>query len=215
VIFNDHFKETQAIAQETKGKKIAYTEKDAPLAIDQTKLLGTHNLGNIAAAFLASKELHVDEKTALDAIKSFQGLPHRLQSLGTYHEIEWVDDAISTTPESAIAAIDALGDQVGSIILGGQDRGLDFTPLAKRIGTSSINNVILLGEDSARIGDAIKKERTSINLHPATSIQEVVSIAKEVTPKGTVCLLSPASPSYDMFKNFEEKGDRFAEEIRK
>jgi UDP-N-acetylmuramoylalanine--D-glutamate ligase len=73
----------------------------------------------------------------------------------------------------------------------------------------------LLGEDSARIGDAIKKERTSINLHPATSIQEVVSIAKEVTPKGTVCLLSPASPSYDMFKNFEEKGDRFAEEIRK
>ncbi len=215
VIFNDHFKETRAIAGESGGKKIAYTEKDAPLTIDQTKLLGAHNLGNIAAACLVSKELGIDEKTALDAIKNFQGLPHRLQSLGTHHDIEWMDDAISTTPESAIAAIDALGDRVGCIILGGQDRGLDFTSLAKRIATSSINHVILFGEDSSRIGDAIKTKHSSIKLHPATSIQEVVSIAKEVTPKGTVCLLSPASPSYDMFKNFEEKGDLFAEEIRK
>lgn len=215
VIFNNHFKETQAMAQESMGKKIAYTENDAPLTMDQTKLLGTHNLGNIQAAWCVSKELKIDEKTALDAIKNFQGLPHRLQSLGTQHDVEWVDDAISTTPESAIAAIDALGDRVGSIILGGQDRGLDFTSLAKRLATSSIKHVILFGEDGARIGDAIKTEHPSIHLHPAKSIQEVVAIAKEVTPKGTVCLLSPASPSYDMFKNYEEKGDIFAREIRR
>jgi UDP-N-acetylmuramoylalanine--D-glutamate ligase len=183
--------------EEIKSKVIAYDSHDCPVRMEETKLIGMHNIENMAAASKVASYLAIDQETIKKALHEFSPLPHRLQNLGMHHGIIWIDHF------------------PGSIILGGQDRGLDFASLAKRIATSSIHHVILFGEDSARIGDAIKTEHPSINLHPATSMQEVVSIAKDVTPKGAVCLLSPASPSYDMFKNFEEKGDAFTREIRR
>ena len=93
-----------------------------------------------------SKFLGVERETAVRAIKKFKGLAHRLQSLGVLHGIKWIDDAISTIPESAIAALDTFGDQVETIILGGQDRGNDFTGLGAAIADSQIKNVILFFE---------------------------------------------------------------------
>lgn len=215
VVFHHRFDEVRSMAEQSKGTNIPCSESDTPVSIEETKLIGAHNLGNIALAWKACEVMGIDRTTAIEAIKNFTPLRHRLESLGLHHGIEWVDDAISTTPQSAIAAIDALGERVGSIILGGQDRGLDFSPLAERLSTSSIKHVILFGEDGPRIGDEIVKKAPMIALHSATTMEEVIQQAIDVTPKGTVCLLSPASPSYDMFKNYEEKGDRFAEEIKK
>ena len=95
--------ECRRIAELSPGHRIPFAAADAPVQIDETHLLGAHNLANIAAAWRVTQHLGVDRETAALAIRAFEGLPHRLQVVGTHHGIQWVDDAISTTPESTIA----------------------------------------------------------------------------------------------------------------
>lgn len=207
------------IAKESKGNCIPFSAADAPVAIEETKLIGTHNAGNIAAAFLVSRELGVSKDRAIAAIRSFTPLPHRLQSLGVHHDIEWVDDSISTTPESAMAALNALGDRVTTIILGGQDRGYDFAPLAERLKKSKVQTVILLPESGKRIRESLEKVNFQARVLDANNMEETVTFAKQHSLRPTpyalrpIVLLSPASPSYGMFKNFEERGDEFKNQI--
>lgn len=204
------------IAKEGSGRKIPFSASDAPVKIEETHLLGAHNLSNIAAAFAVARELGVDDISAIEAIKSFHGLPHRLQSLGIHHGLEWIDDAISTAPESTIAALDALGDRVHTIILGGQDRGNDFTELGKRIADTKIKHVILFPGSGPRIRKAIEEAGAKVEFFETDSMEEAVLCARsknqELRIKNpSIVLLSTASPSYGMFKNFEEKGKMFAE----
>jgi UDP-N-acetylmuramoylalanine--D-glutamate ligase len=216
VFYNGKWESAKEIAEESPGKKVPYLMSGAPVTLEETKLIGEHNLENIAVAWRVGEYLGVSKEAAIAAFKKFEPLPHRLQSLGVYHGIEWIDDAISTTPESTIAALRALGDKVRTIILGGQDRGLDFMSLAKEVVKhSSVQTVILFPGTGPRIKEAMQKIGTSkISFCDAETMEEAVRIAKEKTPKGSVCLLSTASPSYNMFKNFEEKGERFAECVR-
>jgi len=214
-----------AIAMLSPGKKIPYSEKDAPVKIDETKLIGHHNLRNIAAAWKVTEHCGISRAIAIQAIRAFQPLPHRLQSLGIHHGIEWVDDAISTTPESTIAALDALGERVTTIILGGLDRGYDFTELTKRIACSSIQAVILLTTESSpgsapRIRAALEATGINVQCFAAQNMKEAIQFTKTHTPLPPtpyhlppICLLSTASSSYTMFKNFEEKGDCFRKAI--
>lgn len=208
------------IAKEGDGTKIPFSADDAPVAIEETHLLGMHNLSNIAGAFIVAEKLGVPRETAIEAIRNFHGLPHRLQNLGERDGLIWVDDAISTTPESTIAALDALGDNVAAIILGGQDRGYDFSVLGQRIASSKIKTVILFPGSGGRIRRAIEEANADVSFFEADSMENAVTIAKkevrgqksEVSHKSIV-LLSTASPSYGMFKNFEEKGDQFKASI--
>lgn len=204
------------IAAEGRGKKIPFSPDDAPVHIEETKLIGNHNLSNIAAAYLVSQMLDIPKEAAIGAIKTFVPLPHRLQSLGLHDGIEWIDDSISTTPESAIAALDALGDRVKTVILGGQDRGYDFAPLAERLKQSSVQTVILTGESGGRIRKALENTKMPAKIFDIASMEEAVAIAKNAKSRlpiadsdPPIVLLSPASPSYGMFKNFEERGERF------
>jgi UDP-N-acetylmuramoylalanine--D-glutamate ligase len=205
-----------AIAKEGKGRKLPFSAEDAPVAIEETHLLGLHNLSNIAAAYRVACELDIPEEISVAAIKAFRGLPHRLQSLGIHHGIEWVDDAISTTPESTIAALDALGERVATIILGGQDRGNDFSALGRRIAKSSIQTIILFPGSGPRIRKAIEATGATVHFFETESMEEAIAVAKQHTRYeirdtryAPIVLLSTASPSYNMFKNFEEKGEAF------
>lgn len=224
VFFADTPKETAGIATGGMGKKVPYGERDAPLKLEETRLIGHHNLSNIAAAWKVAEYLNSPRDVAVQALKEFQPLPHRLQSLGIHHSLEWVDDAISTTPESTIAALDALGDRVATIILGGLDRGYDFTTLAERIVSSAIQTVILFPGSGPHIRKAIEDRMSSragkMEFFEVDTMEKAVSIARRaihLTPPTyhltPICLLSTASPSYNMFKNFEEKGNRFQEAI--
>lgn len=197
------------IAKEGRGRKLPFRAEDAPVKIEETKLIGEHNLGNIAGAALCASALGVSEKAIRKAAKAFVPLPHRLQDVGLHHGARWIDDAISTTPESAIAALDALGDDVATIILGGQDRGYDFTALAHRIAESGVQAVILFPGTGPRIEDALKAADADVEYAYAPSMEKAVEHAKRLTPANRICLLSTASPSYGMFKNFEDKGDQF------
>lgn len=228
VFFNEQSAGAIEIAKEGHGRKIPFSANDSPVKIEETKLLGAHNLSNITAAAKVAQELGVKDATIIEAIKEFHGLPHRLEFVGNYHGIDWVDDAISTTPESTIAALDALGDRVQTIILGGQDRGYDFTKLGERIALSSITDVILFPGSGPKIKQAIQAANAHVEFHEAASMQEAISAAQPKTspsertsvragnqkPATPIVLLSTASPSYGMFKNFEEKGNLFASAVR-
>ncbi|TSC58286.1 MAG: UDP-N-acetylmuramoylalanine--D-glutamate ligase [Candidatus Peregrinibacteria bacterium Greene0416_19] len=156
MFYNGMSEGARAIASESAGESIPFTTEDAPLPLSETKLLGLHNLSNIAAAFKVAIHLGIPQETCVQVFRRFEGLPHRLQSLGIHHGIEWVDDAISTTPESTIAALDALGDRVTTIILGGQDRGNDFAKLGERIVDSEVRTVMLFPGSGGRIRAAIE-----------------------------------------------------------
>jgi len=216
VYFCPNFSGCIEIAKEGEGRKIPFSEADSPVTLDEINLIGEHNLSNIAGAYKVCESLGVHPDVAVKAIKAFKGLKHRLQMVGTHHGIDWVDDAISTTPESAIAALHALTGKVDTIILGGQDRGYDFAELAQEVVDSSVTNVILFPDTGVRIRASIEATDASkkIALHDAVSMEEAVMIAKKVTKQGSVCLLSTASPSYNMFKNFEDKGDQFQRQIQ-
>ncbi|TSC60824.1 MAG: UDP-N-acetylmuramoylalanine--D-glutamate ligase [Candidatus Peregrinibacteria bacterium Greene0416_62] len=206
----------EEIAALSPGKRIAAHAEDLPL--QSMELKGEHNRRNAAIAFLTTRLLGIPERISIPVIQQFRGLPHRLQSLGIHHGIEWVDDAISTTPESTIAALDALGDRVTTIILGGQDRGNDFTELGKRIAASKIKTVILFPGSGLRIRKAIEEAKAVVKFCEVGAMQEAVETAKsqianrksQIVP---IVLLSTSSPSYNMFKNFEEKGDAFKNAI--
>ncbi len=220
VFFPEHSPGSAAIAAHGEGRKIPYGLQDAIIGLEQTKLIGAHNLSNIAAACTVARTLGIADKDCIEAIKGFVPLPHRLQNIGLYHNLQWVDDAISTTPESTIAALDALGDNVTTVILGGQDRGNDFTALGKRIAQSKIKTVILFPGSGSRIRKAIKDARASVTFVEVETMQDAVakaqfSILNSQFSISPIVLLSPASPSYDQYKNFEEKGDLFQSLITK
>ncbi len=144
------------------------------------------------------------------AITTFKSLPHRLEKVGEYKEITFYDDAISTTPESTIAALKALPN-TNTIFLGGEDRGYNFAALEQAILESRITNVVLFPTSGARIFTTRPKNITFLE---TSSMQEAVTFAYKQTKKGTICLLSTASPSYSVWKNFEEKGDEFKKWVR-
>ena len=186
-----------------------FSEK-IPLDKSKITLLGEHNMQNIKAAVKVARLLKVSDATIKKAIKNFKPLPHRLEFVGEKNGIKFFDDAISTTPESTIAAIKAL-KKVGTIFLGGEDRGYDFRELEKTLRKYKIKNIVLF-PDSGKI---MLKSRKGFNIFETKSIKEAVDFALENTPKGKICLLSSASPSYSLWKNFEEKGDKFRQAVER
>lgn len=204
----------KAIADLSRGSKHACSLENAPVAIEETKLKGSHNLSNIAAAFkVATEQCGVDKDIAIQAIRDFTPLKHRLESIAIKNGTEWINDSISTTPQSAIAALDALGEQVETIILGGQDRGYDFAPLAKRLAASMVKTAILLPDSGKTMGALLKNAAPKIARIDVKDMSEAVSAASKT--KSPIVLLSPASPSYGYFKNFEDRGDQFRSYVTK
>lgn len=200
------------IAKEGEARRIPFSADDCPIDLSETRLIGDHNKSNIAAACMVAASLGVSRDTALEAVRTFTPLPHRLQSLGVRQGKEWIDDAISTTPESAIAALDALGERVRVLILGGHDRGYDFSELAQRIKESSIELILLFPGSGPRIRKALTDTGVDVDIIDAGSMEEAVEKAANYqlsTTDSPVVLLSTASPSYGMFRNFEEKGEEF------
>jgi len=178
------------------------------------KLKGDHNLLNIMAAICACKQLGIDPEIIAEGISAFRGLEHRIEYVGEFSGIHFYNDSIATIPEACIEAIKALGD-VDTLILGGFDRGIDYSGLAKFLSASTVRNLIFTGEAGRRILHEIReikgKDQT---VYLLSKFDEFLDIAMHVTKKEAICLLSPAAASYDEFQNFELRGRRFKELVR-
>ena len=183
--------------------------------IDDTfPLKGNHNLQNTCAALLAVllSENISDYAQLQKAVYSFQSLPHRLEFVATINGISFYNDSISTIPQATLAAIEAIKN-VNTLILGGMDRGIDYTPLIKIFTDSVVENFIFTGKAGERMMHLCPKP-THKNFYFSNDYTEIVAMAKQITRKNCCCLLSPAASSYDAFKNFEERGDVFKKLIK-
>ena len=176
-----------------------------------TKLKGEHNLFNILVCLTIIKILGFDIDESIKAIESFDGLHHRMECVGTFDGITYYDDSIATSIPSVIYAVKSL-EKVDTIIIGGMDRGLDYTDLVNYLNESSVNNILLLPDTNKRIHSLFTG--SSKNIVDVKDMVEAVSIAKKVTEKGKICLLSPAAASYGFYKNFEERGDHFTSLVK-
>ncbi len=181
--------------------------------LDAFPLAGDHNRSNaLVAARVAALVTHQPISTFNFPLSTFQGLRHRMEKVGTYRGITWYDDSISTIPAAAIAAVRAL-KQVDTLILGGFDRGIDYTPLVEFLRENPIQNLVFVGAAGRRIKSQFSIFNFQFSIED--DYTKIVPWCAEHTPQGGVVLLSPAAASYDAFKNFEHRGDFFREQILK
>lgn len=200
--------------------KIKYCEnglRSHILDTKEMKLRGVHNFENAAAALIATQDL-VDRETACQTILNFKGVEHRLELvLETKDRIKWYNDSVSSSPTRTIAGLNAFSLRNIILIAGGYDKNLDYTPLAKPI-VDNCKELILLGATSNKIEKVVKAElkmqNKKMKIHKCTDLRETVEIAKEIAVQGDVVLFSPASASFDMFKDFAERGKLFKKYVK-
>jgi UDP-N-acetylmuramoylalanine--D-glutamate ligase len=174
-----------------------------------------HNKSNLCAALAVMKSLSIDPKTALDASGGFRGLAHRQEELGEIEGVLFVDDSISTIPESTLAALAVYEGRDITLILGGYDRGIEYGKLVAAILGGAVKTVICLGNSGERIYSLAweltsQRHYCACNIHRATSMEDAVLLARRVTSPGGVVLLSPAAPSYGQYRDYIERGRDFA-----
>ncbi len=182
------------------------------MAAGDVTLPGHFNLQNVLAAITVGKVLGIDREEIAKAVRNFKPLAYRLERVGTWRGVTFYDDPLATIPQAAIAALDALGGKVATVLLGGYDRGLDMVELAQRLHQSAVTTVILFPPSGARIRAAIEREYQHAPLpkiFETSDMREAVALAYANTPAGGICLHSPASPSFGLFKDYVERGDLF------
>lgn len=175
----------------------------------ERQLVGDYNLLNIMFALGVAEVLGLDMGKVAGSVNEFQGLQHRVEFVGEYDGVKYYDNAIGTVPQATMTAMRALGD-VDTVIVGGMDRGLDYSELCEFLRKDNVRNVICMPETGYAIAMGVGFEKAVL----VETMQEAVLEAKARTAHGKSCLLSPAAASYGQFKNFEEKGDLYQELVK-
>ncbi|MDE5547905.1 MAG: hypothetical protein K2J30_02795 [Clostridia bacterium] len=170
---------------------------------------GDHNRANALAAICAAKIMGVGTAAITAALKSFQGVKHRLQHVGELDGVTFIDDSKATNVDSAVKAVESVkGESV--ILLGGKDKGYAYEPLFEALKNSSVVHAVIYGENAFRVlNAALKSGYTSVTL--CRPFDMAVRVAYLTAKRGQNVLLSPASASFDAFRSYEERGERFAE----
>lgn len=185
------------------------------LKLKDTHLRGTHNAENICAAVAATKDL-VQIEDQINAIKGFEGVPHRIEFVREINGSKWYNDSIASSPTRTIAGLNSFDEEI-VLIAGGYDKHLDYEPIAKPI-LDKVKTLILLGQTSGKILNAVKEKQeelgVKIDIYKVDTLEEAVEKAKMEAKPNQVVLFSPASASFDMFKNFEERGNKFKELVK-
>lgn len=179
---------------------------------DEIKLKGMHNINNIMFVIAVCKAMNLNMTRAMETIKQFQPLEHRLEYVGTVNGVDYYNDSIATIPEATIASIKALKN-VDTLIVGGKDRGVNLDSLVEFLDKSSVRNIICLPTTGTYIAEKLLYSNKMI--YEVSNMEDAVKIAKEKTARNKICILSPAAASYGFFKNFMERGNVFKENVLK
>lgn len=172
---------------------------------------GEHNALNACAALAALEAMGHDARAAAPALAGFHALPHRLQTLGERDGRTWINDSISTTPQATLAALASLAGREVAVIVGGHDRGLDWSEFVDAVGDRPDVAIVAQGANGPRIAAALREAQMVGELLEVKTLAEAVERARAMTPAGGVILLSPGAPSFDQFHDYAERGRRFAE----
>ncbi len=196
------------------GKMMLKMSGNTKEIFDMENLLlpGKHNWENAAAAVIASLLAGADMRAIIPVLKSFKGLSHRIELAATVRGVRYYDDSFSTTPETTIAAIESF-DNPKILILGGSSKNSNFSELGEVISnSSSVKAIIGIGEEWKRIKEDINSDSIEI-IENCSSMEEIIKEASKIAEVGDVVLLSPACASFDMFKNYKDRGEKFKEEV--
>jgi len=178
----------------------------------EVHLRGNHNFENICTA-IAATESFVNMDVIVEAVTEFKGVEHRLEFIREINNVKWYNDSIGSSPTRTIAGLNSFDEEI-VLIAGGYDKNLDYTPLAKPI-VDKVKTLILIGQTSEKIYTAVKEEleiqNKFMDIHFCEDLRQTVILANRYSKPGQVILFSPASASFDMFKNFMERGEKFKE----
>jgi len=203
LVFNIQNNTVKKIAQKSKAKKIP--------------IKGVYYELDKAAARAVGRLFQIPASSINKSIKKFKYLPHRLEPAGTYQGITFINDALATIPAATMSAIDQLGGKVETIILGGFDRHIDFKELAQKVLASKIKNLIFFPTTGEKIWQSIvrqNKKKRVFNHFFVNNMADAVKLSFQYTNKGKICLLSTASASFGLFKDYEEKGNLFKKYVK-
>ena len=188
------------------GEKVFDTSK--------LNIRGVHNHENICACMSAIYDL-VDVDKSFEAIAKFSGVEHRLEFVREINGVKWYNDSVSSSPTRTIAGLNSYDEEI-VLIAGGYDKNLDYTPIGKPI-LDKVKVLILFGNTKQKIYDAVMglRDKENIEIYLCDTLAEVVNKAYEVSKVGQVVLFSPASASFDMFKNFADRGLQYKDLVNK
>lgn len=228
-IYNPDNGYSQRIASVSPGHKIPYTKppgaylrEDGQIIVikdieiipkSEVKLLGKHNLDNICAACTAVFEAVGGLDNAKAVLSSFSGLEHRLEHVREFESVNYYDDSFGTTPETAIVAIKAF-KAPKIIILGGSDKGAEFDELAEVVKGSNVKHAIIIGQISDRIVGSLQKVNFNELTTGLDNMPAIVDRARKLAAPGDVVLLSTGAASFDMFKNYKDRGNQFRQAVQ-
>ncbi|HLF74468.1 MAG TPA: UDP-N-acetylmuramoyl-L-alanine--D-glutamate ligase [Anaerolineales bacterium] len=187
-----------------------------PLILREKILLrGDHNVSNVLAAFAIGHAAGFTLDAMLQAVEEFRGVPHRLEFIRELRGVRWYNDSIATAPERSMAAVRAFDEPI-VLLLGGRDKDLPWDDLARLIG-ERVDHVVLFGEAAEKIEAALNslgpgEERFTVSR--AGPLREAIMQAAQIAEAGHVVLLSPGGTSFDEFKDFAERGERFREWVQ-
>ena len=218
IIYNRNNQFSQQIAAKSPARQLSYPIDLSPDMQHALKLPGAHNQENASAAVLVAKTVvpELSDDVICRGLAGFTGLPHRLKFVAEKRGVRFYDDSISTTPGSAVAALRSF-QQPKVMLLGGADKGGDYTELAEELARSqSLRSVIVSGGNADNIAKALQKA----GLPDATIVQkgvipmtEVVQYALDIAQPGDVVILSPAAASFDQYANYTARGEAFVEAV--
>ena len=203
LVINQDNEITKEFAKEAKGNVKSCDNKLRRHILNTNDILlrGVHNHENICSAIAATASL-VQPEIQAEAIRKFKGVEHRLEFIRQINDVKWYNDSIGTSPSRTIAGLNSFSEKI-VLIAGGYDKHLDYEPIAKPI-VDNVSKLILIGATAPKIQEAVEKELSKqekeIPIYNCTTLKQTVEKAKEV-----------ASASFDMFKNFEERGNIFKE----
>lgn len=222
IVYNSDSETASRLADLSPAKKQAFSLQDeiSKEITDSNPLPGKHNLYNIFPAVIIGKHFGLTTAQIATAIKTFQPLSHRLELVAKVKGVGYYNDSLATTPPATMVALEAFGDQSnpsnGSIILiaGGHERDQDFSQLAQQVVKLQVKKLVLLPPTGERLKLSVEKlgfQDTEL----VDSMSEAVKIASQASTSGDVVLLSPASASFGMFRDYQDRGDQFRDEVEK
>lgn len=180
------------------------------IALDALPVPGRHNALNLCGALAAIDAAGFDARALAHHAQTFRPLPHRLQTLGTKGGITHVNDSIATTPQAALAALRHFADRRVATLVGGHERGLDWTPFAQALVAHPPLAIITMGANGPRIAETLTNHGLGERLHRCVTLEAAVGVAKQVLQDNGVLLLSPGAPSFGAFRDYAERGRCFA-----
>ena len=189
---------------------VRYKEQECDMYLQELALGGKHNVYNSMAAALAAKAMDIDNQVIRDGLATFQAVEHRLENVLSIREVLYINDSKATNVDAAWYALECQTRPVIWIV-GGTDKGNDYSTLVD-LAREKVKAIICMGLDNAKIHAAF--EGVVPQMHDVTSAQDAVKLADSLAVAGDVVLLSPCCASFDLFKNYEDRGRQFKEAVR-